>query len=255
MFREPLEIYFSFDEDSIFVQAGNLGKKFANLIAIDKEINKIVGVGETEAEISAYNPEIWDREKHKVLFEPIYDSKNFNPENMYWALTMWARGFEYELRGFKLTSNAICHAKILGYESFSKEAREYFEYMVQSIMKFRKFIINGSETILDRRKLFLANGSLEWGRWISLAVLLFLIGGNIDALTSKLDKLSSELWFVFPVLLIISLILVIWTVDILWLMSIQHVLPKKFVRWIFNKHNNAGWSVSKFLARLVLGDD
>jgi hypothetical protein len=174
---------------------------------------------------------------------------------MYWALTSFARHFEYALKGFRLNSNTNCYARIPGYESFPRNAQEYFEYLVQSIMKFRKFLINGNETTLKRNKLIFANASLGWGRWISFIFLLFLIARNSDSWTSKLETLNSSLWFIFPVMLLTSFFVMVLVIDIVWLGSMKYILPKKFVRWIFQGQNSGRWSISKFLPDLVLGKE
>jgi hypothetical protein len=255
MFQKPIEIHISFDDKSVVVQSGDLIEKFSNQIAIEKEGYKIVEMGKTEDELSASNPGTWNQYKQGIVFEPIYDPKNFNPDTMFWALTSFARDVEYRLRGFRLYSNAICYTRIPGYESFPKEAQAYLEYTVQNTMRFRQFLINGKGTVLESRTLNFANGSLGWGRWISFILLLFLIVRNSDSWTSNLEILSNNLWFVFPVMLIASFFVVIWVIDMVWLVGMQYILPKKFIRWIFQGQNGGGWSISNFLPDLVLGKE
>ena len=54
-----IEVQISFDINSVFVQAGKLNKKFANSIVLDKALNKIIAIGETEQTIAARDPQHW----------------------------------------------------------------------------------------------------------------------------------------------------------------------------------------------------
>jgi hypothetical protein len=46
-----------------------------------------------------------------------------------------------------------------------------------------------------------------------------------------------------------------WIIEIVWLLGIQQILPKTFIRWMFDGQIKGKSSVSKLLSQLILRDE
>jgi hypothetical protein len=238
-------IQVSFTEDFITIQLASIIKKFPNLIAVHRETNKIVGIGETEEEISKFNPKVWLAEKHKITFRPIYDFKKLDPDEVSLSIHFLLLGiYKHKKKFRKLT----CKLEIPGYELLG-ENRESFEYQIQSLMKFKDLFINNVKSSLSGKKLTSAMALLEYGRWAGFALLLYLTYINVGFLAEKLG-------FLFLLFLALGMAISVWTAEVLWLIVMQSALSKNFVRLIFQQgHGTGGWSTSKTLENLILGKE
>jgi len=253
-----IEIQISFDKNSIVVQSENLTERFANLIAIDKTTNKFVDIGHTEQEVASYNPDTWQKNKHKIIFEPIFDSRNFDPEKMAVVTRFLIYGFHHKIRGMGFFDKITCHAKMPNYEIFQINAKEHYEFSLESWNKLKALTINGKALILKSWQYGLAKFSLEWG-WRIILLLIFI------GLEQNAYKASN---IIFPhieknpiailLLLIVFVFGVIWLTEISWMFGMQILFPKKTLRRMFAQYQHEftptnKFSVSKMLANLILG--
>ena len=255
-----IEVQISFDINSVFVQAGKLNKKFSNLIALDKMLNKIVAIGESEQELAARDPENWERVKGAVAFKPIYDPHNFDPESMYWAIRMLASNIHYQLRGVNLFDKITCNINIPKYELFPTTATQHFEMRLERWPKLRTLSVNGTTAISKGWKYRLAQFALHWGWYILMALLIIIFAARpslfINTLASLVEKLSFGIVFVF-LLLVLA---VIWAAEIVWMFVMQLLLPKKTLQRMFSLYqlHSAPFkkiSPSKLFANWILGKD
>jgi hypothetical protein len=229
-----IEVQISFDINSVFVQAGKLNKKFSNLIALDKMLNKIVAIGESEQEIAARDPEQWERVKGAIAFKPIFDPRNFDPESMYWAIRMLASNIHYQLRGVNLFDKITCNVNIPKYELFPTTATQHFEMRLERWPKLRTLSINGTTAISKGWQYTLAQLALNGGWYILMALLIIVFATHPALLFNTLASLVEKLSFgiVFVVLLLVFI--VIWVAEIAWLLGMQLLLPKKTLRRMFS---------------------
>lgn len=243
------EIHISFNEDLIVLQAGNITKRFSNLIAIDKTTNKIVDIGHTEQEIAAYNPKAWIENKHKVVFETIFNVQNFDSEKMFLATRVLVSIVHNEIRGIIPFEGIVCHITIPNYVSFDKKARESYEFNLEGWEKLKTFSINGNVVIL---KDWLYNFA-KYG-W-DLAPLIVLL-----AFLSQMDKIRRILYpylSLIPVYLLFMALLmfiIFWAARIAWILGMKFLLPQRMVRRILDQSITPSirFSISRLLVDLIL---
>lgn len=255
-----IEVHISFDVNSIFVQAGTLNKKYANLITLEKAFNRIVAIGETEQEIAARDPAGWERIKGALAFEPIFDPKSFDPESMYWATRMLASSVHHEMRGVNLLDKLSCSLNIPLYELFPTNAQKHFEMRLERWPKLRILSVNGATVIAKGWKYHFAKSALDWG-WrilIGLFVLVFVLRPDVffAILTPLFEKISFGVIFLF-VFLGLGLL---WTTEMIWMIVMPAILPKQTLHRIFIMYQlqfvrEKKTSVSKILADWFLGKD
>ena len=255
-----IEVQISFDINSVFVQAGKLNKKFANLIAFDKMLNKIVAIGETEQQLAARDPNHWERIKGVIAFKPIFDPRNFDPESMYWAIRMLASNIHHELRGVNLFDKIIYIVNIPKYEMATAAGQEHFEMRLERWPKLRTLSVNGTTVISKGWQYTLAQSALNGGWYILMALLIVVFATHpaliFTTLASLVEKLSFGIVFVF-LLLILALM---WVAEIAWMFGMQPLLPKKTLRRMFSIYQLQfaplnKISLSKMLANRILGKD
>lgn len=253
-----IEIQISFDENSIVLQSGDTTKRFANLIGIDKTTNKIVAIGQTVQEVSTINPKLWEESKHKIVFEPIFESQKFDPEKMGWAAEYLIVGFCLDARGMKFFDRILCCATIPNYESAEIKARENFEFSLESLNNLKVFVVNGKTIFSKGWQYNLARYSLEWG-WL---IVLFLLFGGLNSLAVKFLRLSAQYFSnFFPIRILFFLLLIfgsLWLIEIAWMFGMQLLFSKKTLRRIFDRYQrnrtpSNKFSISKSLADWVLG--
>ncbi len=253
-----IEVQISFDVNAIFVQAGGLNKKFANLMAYEKGFNKIIAIGETEQELAAQNPQHWERIKGAVAFKPIFDPRSFDPEGMYWATRMLASRVHDELRGVNLLDKLNCDVNIPKYEMVALASIEHFEMRLERWPKLRKLSVNGTVVILKSLKYQLVKFALNWGGRILCFIFLIIFASRRDIFIAILAPMlaKASIW-VTPIFAFLF-IGMWWTAEIIWLVASQWLLPKQTLRRIFDLYqlqfaaeNKA--TVSKLLAEWILG--
>jgi hypothetical protein len=255
-----IEIQISFSENSIVLQSGDTTKHFANLIGIDKTTNKIVSIGQAEQEISTINPKLWEENKHKIVFEPIFESQKFDPEKMSWAAEYLTVGFCLDVRGMKFSDRILCYAAIPNYEMAEIKARENFEFRLESLNNLKVLVVNGKTIFSKGWQYNLAKYSLEWG-W--LIVLMLLLSGS-NSLAIRFLRLSA-LYFsnFFPIRILLFILLIfgsLWLIEITWMFGMQILFPKKTLRQMFDRHQRTRtkpdkFSISRVFADLILGKD
>jgi hypothetical protein len=244
------EIQISFNEDLIVLQSGNITKRFSNLIAIDKTTNKIVDIGHTEQEIAAYNPKAWHENKHKVVFEPIFNVQNFDSDKMILATRLFVSIVHNEIRGIVPFERIICHITIPNYVSFDKKARESYEFKLEAWNQLKTLSVNRNIVISKDWLYHFAKHGLDLGPLIVLLAFL-----------SQMDKIRSMLNPYFPLfaeyLLFIALLMfiVFWATRIAWIFGMKFLLPKKVVRRILEQNITpfTKFSISRLLVDLILG--
>ena len=254
-----IEVKISFDVNSVFVQAGKLNRKFSNSIALDKTLNKIVAIGETEQTLSARDPQHWERIKNAVAFKSIFDPHNFDPESMYWATRMLTSKIHSELRGVNLFDNIICTLNIPKYEMASEASKEYFEMRLERWPKLRSLSVNGTIVLSKGWKYNFAKFMLDWSRYILLALLLILFARRPETLYNIFAALIQGPIFTITLLAFLALI-ALWGIEIAWMFSMQWLLPKHTLRRIFAMYQlqfvrENKLSISKMLASFILGKD
>lgn len=249
-----IEIQISFSENSIVLQSGDVTKHFVNLIGIDKTTNKIVSIGQTEQEVSIINPKLWEETKHKIAFEPIFESQKFDPEKMSWATEYLSVGFCLDVLGMKFFDKIICNVLISNYESTKIKAREHFEFSLESKHNFKTLIVNGKTIFSKGWQYNLARYSLEWG-W--LIVLLLLFGGS-NSLAVKFLRLSAQYCSdFFPIRIVFFLLLIfgsLWLLEIAWMFGMQLFFPKRTLRRIFDRYQRNRTPSNKFSISMTLAD-
>lgn len=255
-----IEVQISFDVNAVFVQAGTLNKKFANLMAYEKGFNKIISIGETEEKIAARDPQHWERIKGSVAFKPIFDPRSFDPESMYWATRMMASNVHHELRGVNLFDRIICHLNIPKYEMATLANIEHFEKRLERWPKLRSLSVNGTTTISKGWKYHFAKFALNWG-WrifLGLFIAIFIIRPDIffAILTPLIEKISFGVVFLIAFLLLGML----WIAEMIWLAAMQWLLPKHTLHRMFALYQmqfarEKKVTVSKILADWILGKD
>jgi len=254
-----IEINISFGGNSVFVQSGNLNKQFANLMTLEN--GKIVEIGKTGEEIEKDNPLRWQKVKDGLVFEPIFDSQKFDPENMYWATRLLASNVHHELRGANLLDKIICNVNIPKYELSKEKSREYFESRLEAWPKLRNLTVNGITVISKGWRYNFANFSLHWGWRIILMFILGIFIARPELLfhfsTPLIEKFSFWVVFVFYLSLIW---VVMWIVEIIWMLVMQLLLPKQTLQRIFSAYQlqSAPFgkiSLSRLVAHWILGKD
>lgn len=237
-------IQISFGKESITIITETSIHRFANLLAIDSQTGKIIEAGHATSEISTFNRKRIEK-KSNIVFRPIYEQNKINLENVHTAILFLLTEI---YRNLKLIKKSSCSVVIPDYEHLLSEKQKFFEYSIQAVMGFRVLSINGNLTSLSSKKLTWARVSLEYGRWVGLGLFLYIAYTNIEFLTDRFG-------FYYLLLLFASIGIGGWTVEILWLVFMQFVLPKEFVRLIFQEgYGTGGWSTSKILAKLILGN-
>lgn len=254
-----IEIHISFDVNAIFVQAGTLNKKFANLMAIQKGFNKIISIGETEEEIVARDPQHWERIKGTVTFKPIFDFHSFDPERMYWAARVLMSKVHHELRGINLLDRIICDLNIPQYEMAPLADTQRFEMRLERWPKLKSLSVNGAVSVLKGWKYYFARFALNWSWRTLLGIFLIVFLIRRDVLFAILLPLITTL-SLFGVLCLVAFIALgmLWTAEMVWLVVMQWLLPRQTLHRIFAVYqlqfvaeNKA--SVSKVLADWILG--
>lgn len=254
-----IAIHISFDVNAIFVQAGPLNKKFANLMAIQKGFNKIISIGETEEEIAAHDPLHWERIKGTVTFKPIFDMHSFDPERMYWATRMLASNIHHELRGVNLFDRILCDLNIPQYEMAPLASTQRFEMRLERWPKLSSLSVNGAVSILKSWKYYFARFALNWSWRVLLGIFLIVFVIRRDVLFAILMPLINTL-SVFGVLCLMAFIALgmLWTAEMFWLVIMQWLLPRQTLHRIFSVYQlqfvpEHKASVSKVLADWILG--
>lgn len=253
-----IEVQISFDIHAIFVQAGGLNKKFANLMAYEKGFNKIIAIGETEQELAAKDPQHWERIKGVVAFKPIFDPRSFDPEGMYWAIRMLASRVHDELRGVNLFDKLNCDVNIPKYEMATLTSIEHFEKRLERWPKLQKLSVNGTVTILKNVKYHLVKFALNWGGRIFVAIFTAIFISRTDILITLLTPLMRTAILGVGPLLGFIVLGMLWTSEIIWLVISQWLLPRQTLRRMFDlyqlqfaRENKV--TVSKLLADWILG--
>lgn len=253
-----IEIQISFSENSIVLQSGDTTKHFANLIGYDKTTNEIVSIGKTEQEASTFNPKVWEENKHKFIFEPIFENQKFVPEKMSWATEYLLGNFHQEHRGMKFFDKIICHATIPSYELAQIKAREHFEFGLEPQDNFKTLTVNGKTIFSKGWQYNLARHSLEWG-WL---IVLFLLFGGSNSLAARFLRLSAQYFSdFFPIRILLFILLIfgsLWLIEIAWMSGMQLLFPKRTLRRIFDRYQRSRtpsnkFSISRTLADWVLG--
>lgn len=254
-----IEVHISFDVNAVFVQAGGLNKKFANLMAIEKGFNKIISIGETEEEIAARDPQYWERIKGVVSFKQIFDLHNFDPERMYWATRVLASKIHHELRGVNLFDRIICDLNIPMYEMASEASHERFETRLERWPKLSRLTVNGAPVLSKGWKYHFARLTLEWSWRILLGLFLIVFVIRRDVLFAILMPLTAAISFLGVICLAAFLALgMLWTAEMIWLVAMQWLLPRQTLQRIFALYQlqfvpENKPSVSKVLADWILG--
>lgn len=255
-----IEVQISFDVNAIFVQAGRLNKKFANLIAYEKGFNKIIAIGETEEKIAARDPIHWERIKGTVAFKPIFDPRSFDPESMYWATRMMSSNVHHELRGVNLFDRINCELNIPRYEMATAANIEHFEKRLERWPKLRSLSVNGTVTISKGLKYNFVQFALNWGWRIFLGLFVAIFAIRPDIFFAILAPLLEKLSFGVICLIAFLVLGILWTAEIIWLVVMQWLLPKHTLHRIFAVYQlqfvrEKKMSISKMLATWILGKD
>ena len=246
-----IEIQISFSENSIVLQSGDIVKQFANQIAIDNAANKIVDLGHTEQEVAAFNPKVWEENKHKVTFEQIFDLQKPNTEKMIWATRLFLSMIHREIRGMVPFDKIICHATIPNYESFDGRERETYELNLETWKQLKALHINGNVVVLKDWKYNLATYSLDLVPLILLAVFLSKANQIRIMLASFVPQ--------FPIyLLLIAALMfgIFWISRVAWMFSMKFFFSKKVAYRILEQRTSAlpnRFLLTKKLAGMILG--
>ena len=253
-----IEVHISFDVNAIFVQAGKLNRKFANLMAYEKGLNKIIAIGETEQELAAHDPQHWERIKGVVAFKPIFDPRNFEPESMYWATRMLASRVHDELRGVNLLDKIICHLNIPKYEMATIASIDHFEMRLERWPKLRSLSVNGTVAISKGMKYQLVKFALHWGGRIFVAIFAAIFISRTDIFIAILKPVMEKAILALGPLLAFLALGMLWTAEIIWLVGAQWLLPKHTLRRMFDVYQlqfapQNKITVSKMLAGWILG--
>jgi hypothetical protein len=247
-----IEIQISFSENSIVLQSGDTTKRFANLIGIDQATHNVVAIGHTEQEFAIIKPKIWEEYKHKIVFEPVFEIQKFDAEKMIWATWTLVGNFYYKLHRIKLFDKIICYVTIPNYEGNEIKVREHYEIGTERVFhQLNKMTVNGKTVISKDWKYNLAKDSLEL---IPMFVMLLFLFWR-DQISVMLNSDSP----LFPVYLLILVLLgfsAFWTIQIVWMLGMQLLFPKRMVYRIFGHKIRTPpdkFSVSRILANWVLG--
>jgi hypothetical protein len=246
------EIQISFNKNAIIVTTGDSSKTFANLIASEKSTNKIVAIGQTEHEIASYDPEQWKQKKQNIIFEPIFDPQQFDPENLYWAVRT--------LIGVGIFDKITCYANIPDYESFQADARKHFETSLQDWRNLKALSVNGTMLISKGWEFSFAELTLEWGWRILIVLVVILLAKNPELLFDFFRSLVKKSTFSIGLVYTVLILTIMWITEITWMFVMQAVLPKKTLRRIYDSYQLQFTrpdknSVSKVFANLILGKD
>ncbi len=252
-----IEVHISFDTNSIFVQAGKLNKKYANLIALERAFHRIIAIGETEEEIARRDPAGWERIKGAIVFEPIFNPQNFDGEGVYWATRMFLSNIHHELRGVNLFDQILCHVNIPKYELFPAKSREHFEMRLERWPKLRTLTVNGTVAFSKGWRYQFAKFSLDWGWRVFLVMLVLVLLIRLDVSFAILTPLVAQLSYGMIALTVFLVLGIFWTSEIIWLLVMQSLLPKQPLRRIFASYQlqfakDNKMTISKMLARWIL---
>ncbi len=255
-----IEVHISFDINSVFVQSGDLNKRFANVIAIEKSLNKVVAIGETYQEVAERDPERWEKIKDSIVLEPIFDPKKFNPEHIYWATRMFASNIHHELRGNKLFDRIICNVNIPKYELFKERGKEHFEMRLERWPRLRTLTVNGITEISKGWQYNLAEFSLHWAWLVLLAALVVAFTRRPDLFFGIFGPLIEKLSFGIILVFAFLVLAVIWVTEIAWMVVMQRFLPKQTLQRMFSVYQQQfspsdKMSLSKLFANWILGKD
>jgi len=246
-----IEIQISFSENSIVLQSGDTIKRFANLIGYDKTTSEIVSIGKTEQEASTFNPKVWEENKHKFIFEPIFESQKFVPEKMGSATEYLLGSYHDEIRGLKFFGKVVCHAIIPNYDSVDKQTKERYEYLLDAWNQVKELDVNGKVVFSKGWKYNLAKYSLDFVPLIMLVVLFFQ--------TTRIRNIPASFasqFLVYLLLIVTAMFVVFWINRIAWMFTMKFFFSKKEARRILEQRTTTPpnkFSLTRKLADLILG--
>lgn len=248
-----IEIQISFSENSIILHSGDTTKRFANLIGYDKTTSEIVSIGKTEQEASTFNPKAWEENKHKFIFEPIFENEKFVPEKMGLATEYLLGSFHDEIRGVKFFGKIVCHAIIPNYDSLDEQTKERYEYLLDAWNQVKELEVNGKVIFSKGLKYNLAKYSLDLIPLIVLVIFLYQTTRTRYMLVSFAAQLPTYL-----LLIAILMFGIFWINRIAWMFTMKVFFSKKEARRILEQRITTPpnkFSLTRKLADVILGKE
>ncbi len=245
-----IEVEIIFDEAFIIVRSNGLTQRFANLIVLELATHKVVDIGYTEGEIFSQNPVAWQQHRDKVSFEPIFDRQNFDPEKCFWATKALVSRLVFKLRGLGIFDSIVCRAQIPNYDDVPTNAKEWFESSIETWNNLKALHVNGQPVVVKGWRYNFAKFTLAWGWRIILASLVI---GVVQSLGKPSDQTSA-----LTLLLLFLCFGIKWLTEIVWMLGMQLLFPRKKLRRMFAEYEyeftrKSKFSVSSRLADWTLG--
>jgi hypothetical protein len=238
------------DRVSIQVPQAGMSLDVANIIALyqDGTRYRVVELGQTAESLQAMNAALWEKQKSRITFVPMFDVASIKSGVALAAIEYYIGRSHIAIRHgarflFRFIDRIECSLWLPGYENLPSETRQAFEFSLQKVAWLDALSINGR--------------SLGWPIWQRLAATVsmdlcqyllafgFMIYGYTGLVRSVLDLLPRE-WSGAFAALGIAILCVAMGVGVgmpsavglllgltLWMATASRILPKDLLRATF----------------------